>query len=447
MATPGFALQPEDAQDRDYGYDSAAGIYEFEVNGRTWTVDEATLGEIQHRYSYEGDNWTQQEIARVYDVPKKVLEIILRKAGVFKASAAWTRERLEAVEDPQEFDDLASATYEARAHSYQAKQMRYQLREMRKELDTYRSAEYEREQLQKMAHASTMKLAEAGFKSWKVDKTVSATRTKGEKWVCHAPLADLHAGLFVWGKEQWGGDYDLPAAKDTIINHAKDVADWIHRQPGRCDTLYFTDIGDFYHGIGGSTEHGTPMHQDTRSKKILNDCTEAKFEAVEIVRKVARNVILMGSNGNHDHLFHYDLFRSLKYYFRAADDVQVFDALRPETHFVVGDVAHVLLHGTKLGKLSAPNTKVKIDVMIHEVVDDPRVRSFVTYVGHLHEVEVATHGRKNLMKRLPAAAPTDEYGQSLYFSHVPAAECFRLDARGRIMDAHNTFFDYGGEQR
>jgi hypothetical protein len=365
---------------------------------------------------------------------------------VFKASAAWTRERLEAVEDPQEFEDLASATYEARAHSYQAKQMRYQLREMRKELDVLRSQDYERQKMHEMFEASISKIAPK-FKSWKVEKYQSAKR-KAKAWVAHAAMADLHAGLYVWGKELWGGDYDLDAANRTIIEHARDVSEWIRSQPGKCETCYFTDIGDFFHGIGGATERGTPMHQDTRSKKVLDEATEAKFEAVEIMRKCCEKLVLMGSNGNHDHLFHYDLFRSLKYYFRQADDVEVYDALRPEQKFMVGETLHVLLHGRGIKALTTPANKIKVEVMLQEVVGEywTKARKFVVYVGDLHEVQVATHGRKMLLKRLPAACPTDDFAQGGYWSHQPGAEAFRLDADGQIEDVHNTYFHYRREE-
>lgn len=404
-------------------------------------IEEDIWSEMIHLYAFEGGNKTLQEVASQYELPRKDLEIAFRMGGIFKRSPAWSREAIEEASG-DELAMMGSATYEAKLRSYGEFSIRNQLREQRKELETLRARDYEREKLSEMFESSIERLAPK-FRSWKIDKTVSATR-RGEPWVCHAPLADAHLGLLVWGKEHWASDYDFSIGKDMIINHAKDVAEWVRKQPGRCEVLYFTDVGDYWHSIEYRTEHGTPLHQDSRSKKLLEEGTEAKFEAVEIIRKVAKRVVLMGSSGNHDHIHHYNLFRSLHYYFRQSGDVEVFDALRPEAKFFVGDTCHVLLHGYKLGKLNTPSTKMKVDVMLHEVVgeDYERAARFVSYMGHLHEVEVATHGRKNLMKRLPAGAPTDDYAQSLFFSHQPGAQTFRLDKQGRIIEEHTTYFDY-----
>lgn len=415
--------------------------YVFELKDRLMVIEEDIWAEMIHLYTFEGGNKTLQEVANTYELPRKDLEIAFRMGGIFKRSPAWSREAIEEAEG----EDLAlmgQATYEAKLRSYGEFSVRNQLREQRKELEVLRDKAHREEKMHEMFAESLQRIAPT-FRSWKVEKTVSATR-KGEPWVCHAPMADLHAGLYVWGKELWGGDYDLSIAKETVIAHARDVAEWIRRQPGRCETCYFTDIGDYFHAVGGATDKGTPLHQDTRSKKVLDEATEAKFEAVEIIRKVAGRVVLMGTSGNHDNLFHYDLFRSLRYYFRMADDVEVYDALRPETTFLVGDTLHVLLHGRGLRQLGTPSSKMKVDVMLQEVVGSywNVAKRFIVYVGDLHEVQVATHGRKTLMKRLPAAAPTDDYAQGGFFSHQPGAQSFRLYPDGQIEDEHSTYFDY-----
>jgi hypothetical protein len=424
---------------RDYVY--ADGIYRFIAYGEEWSIPEDIWNEMIFRYAAQpnGHNWTQQQVAQQYDIPRKVLEVIFRKGGVYKVNPAWSRERIEAVESESELLELRDATYEAKAGYLEAKMIRHEMLEMRKEVERYRKADYEREQLSRLMGDVLSSISPAA-------PPQPLARNNGGKnkgWIGHGPLADLHGGLYVWGAEQWGRDYDISVAADRVRDHGRWLARFIHDQPGVCKRFYMTDVGDYFHAIGGRTEHGTPLHQDTRSKKVLRDLTQARFDAVKAVRRECKELILMGSEGNHDHIFHFQLFEALKYFFNQDKKVTVHTAEHPQKHFVVGTTAHVLFHGYKIGKLNTPASKMKIDTMVSATLrdEDKPVDHVITYIGHLHEIEEATHNTKIRMKRLPAAAETDEYAEMLYFHHTPGALAFRLDERGRIKTQEELNFE------
>ena len=95
---------------------------------------------------------------------------------------------------------------------------------------------------------------------------------------------------------------------------------------------------------------------------------------------------------------------------------------------------HLLIHGTRIGQLTSPKAKATVELIARNSAgrDYGKVNQIKAYVGHLHNSQTETQGAHLEIIRLPTAAETDDYAQSLGFFHQPSARSFRLDEAGDI---------------
>lgn len=256
-----------------------------------------------------------------------------------------------------------------------------------------------------------------------------------EEWECHAPLADVHAGLLVWRKESWRGeDYDTEISAQRIREHGERVADWIASQDGVCTIVHRTDLGDILHSLTEATVSGTPLQVDGRPLKVWREVIRGEIEAIEALRKVCGKVQIRRVPGNHDGVQADVLSEYLDAWYRNDDDVEVFITSNEHNHFIVGDTLHVLTHGKRISSSISHKAKASFEVIARETAGEDYwdIKKIKVYFGHLHNPAVERQGRHMELIRLPSLAEPDQFAQSLYFSHDPEARAFRLDQSGDI---------------
>lgn len=285
---------------------------------------------------------------------------------------------------------------------------------------------------------------------------------KAEPWVPLVVTSDAHIGSQVWGKEGWGEHYDTDIACQRIIDHAQDAADWIRQTAGPTPMGYYVDVGDYFHTLDGITQAGTPLHMDTRAKRIEEQATRASIEAMEILKAAldGGKLYRMGAQGNHDHIYHYMHMRGIMWRFDADPLVEVKTGFNSRTWFWVGDKpgssndanysVHVFDHGKRLTRLDTPTMVQRMRNTIDKVVP-PHVqagaRHVYFYCGHLHHRGVSRYKAgehedgKYLFRRMPAIAEPGAYEDELRVFSTPGAQSFKLDMRGRSIDVHETLFE------
>lgn len=409
-----------------YYYDGDHYIFELGFLDRPYVIRREIWEGVCASYSRTGENLTKAEVAREYDIPRANLEAALTKYGFYKSSPPYTHEQLM---DADNIDDLADQSLEQRQHRFQESLQNKETSYLRKEVEKlWEEKEASRKTLSGLADEFKSLVGEV-----EIPMGVEVPPVPETGWEAHIPLADVHAGLYTWGEELWGRNYDLDIACDRIVTHAREVAMWIKGQEG-CKTGWMTDVGDTFHGLLNQTERGTPMQQDTRARKVWRRVVEAKIEALEIISSVVPEVKVVATPGNHDGLFNYLLYESLDMYFSKADNIQILTTVTPQSYFIVGSTMHLIIHGTKIGQLTAPKAKSMIELIARNSAGDDfqKVKRIKAYVGHLHNSQGETHGAHLELIRLPAVAETDDYAQSLGFFHRPGARAFRLDEDGDI---------------
>jgi hypothetical protein len=272
----------------------------------------------------------------------------------------------------------------------------------------------------------------------KVDLGRPATRApyrkRGDEIVVSAPLADIHVGLYGYGKELWHKqDYDTEIARDRIVQWGHEVAEFVDGLGAKVTRLHLPDLGDTMHAPTGATMHDTKLQMDTRPFKVFSETLYAWIQAIEACRPVARQIVLNTTRGNHDHVAHQFLKLALAEHYRQTPEVVTEEPDQPQTYFAHGESIHMYSHGEVFRSFGAKD-KAQAEVLLREGAgeDYHGKRYLHLYVGHLHSEKVETNGRHMKIMRLPAGCPSDEYAQGLGFIHEAGARVFVLADDGRV---------------
>jgi hypothetical protein len=376
------------------------------------------FAELVRLYVETGGNYTQSKLARKFGLSLVELRHILRQYGLTKDSPPVPRE-LMAQQSDDEIVESALATREnVIMERVEQGNARYFERKYRALLKTSKPTDV------LLARIDEMLLKRASVFG---SKHVSIPQVVGQPKCVHVPTADLHIGKYAWAPET-GADYDTTLAAERLIEHGQWVAGHL-REAGGVDTAYVTDVGDFFHAIMGQTESGTSLDRDTRDLKVFDAAFEAKVQQIDAIREHAHRVEIISVPGNHDHVFASLFQRMLAIHYSNAPEVDVRTPDGRYSGFVYGSTAHILDHGKGV-TLSGWKAKAQVRTIAQLLGLDEHPR-FVYYVGHLHELEVATHAGMELRRLMPLCE-ADDYEVSLRYTSSPGAELFWLDEDGRI---------------
>jgi hypothetical protein len=127
------------------------------------------------------------------------------------------------------------------------------------------------------------------------------------------------------------------------------------------------------------------------------------------VRKAACRVIILGVPGNHAGFVDCAVLEALSVRYESTPDVEVRTTHRPQAHFLYGSTLHLLDHGKGVGKVAAWKTQAQADVVARETAGAgyAQAKNICYYVGHLHELQLGSHGKHIPLIRLPSMAEAD----------------------------------------
>lgn len=134
-------------------------------------------------------------------------------------------------------------------------------------------------------------------------------------------VADLHFGMYAWGQEA-GGNYDIDVASRAVRTG---IASLTHRAPP-ADTGCLLIIGDYYHANDAKSRTPTSNHVldvDTRFARVAREGAWLARDAVELLRRRHRHVIVRIIPGNHDPEAAGHLAVALEMYYHGQSNVEV----------------------------------------------------------------------------------------------------------------------------
>lgn len=409
----------------DYTYQPGAGddpgTYYFPVNQKLYPIPEDTWEYICECYSEMGRDMTRKEVAREVGISFPVLKRILRLAGQFKASLPFSRERV-AEEDEDALVDEALETKERKIvqklQRKERKKLEREHRQMYKRLqDETRHTEAARE----IVDGLTIHVPEA-----------DSARPSDDGIIAHVPTADCHVGLYVWGEEGFGKNYDTDIACERLVEHGRQAAAWL-REKGGAKVVYRSDLGDFFHADEkGETARGTYVDLDTRLGRVWSMGLEAMVENVLAVHSEAERTVVKLQKGNHDAPDTVKFKHSLALALKDVDGIEVEVSPHPYSSFRVGETQHILDHGYHVSKRLAWKATAQAEGVARSFWEDfQAARWHYTWMGHLHSREVGGELDHHEIVRLEALCEANDYETELRFDSRPAARLFELDARGR----------------
>lgn len=408
-----------------HDYLVADGNITFAIDDKLVKIPMDRWETICAQYSSLGGNLTRAQVARRNGLPLRVLMRMLALYGHYKASPPVSRERIaEHGGDLQPLVDEAVENLELRLseeiEEARDRKWRNEYKRLRRELDS---------------DDRLAAQAERAAANIQVGPPSKPERRTGEPWDGIIPTTDEHFGLYVWSPGAFGEAYDSDIAHARLVAHGERVAEWVQAQPGRCQTLVRPYLGDLFHALSGSTEHGTLLDMDTRHERVWEAGLDAVIQNTNTIAAACGHLILHFIPGNHDGKEMFRFAKTIQIAFQDRPDVEVRLSRQRYSCELVGETLHVFDHGYRVGSLSGWKAKAQAEVVAREIAGHDRFRqatSIVVYSGHLHSFEAGSNGAHLELWRLPSLAEVDDYASDLRYSGSPAAYAFRLNERGAI---------------
>lgn len=242
------------------------------------------------------------------------------------------------------------------------------------------------------------------------------------------PVFDLHAGMFAWGKETGGQDYDLGHMADDV-REAFGNLDILTPRGGKAllilggDTLHIDDERN------ETPQSKHKLDADGRYYKVLQDAINALCWMVDHLHNRHSSVIVRVLRGNHDQHSHMVLSFALAERYRNAQGVTIEKTPRDLFMIQHGNVMIAAHHGDK----SPPQ---RLAMMIADTCpfwSETRDRHLLT--GHIHHDSTKDFpGIK--WHSLRAFCPPDAYGAGFAPRRALQAMVFH-DKKGLVLTAHD----------
>jgi len=216
------------------------------------------------------------------------------------------------------------------------------------------------------------------------------------------PLADLHIGMFAWGKET-GEDYDLVTAVEMI---RKTFGELIHRSPNsrRCVIL---GLGDLLHADNSENRtmrSGHVLDVDTRYQKVLTAAALLIRQLIEMAAAKHEIVEVRVLPGNHDEHSAVALAVAMSAFFDGRERVAV--DMDPSPYWFARFGVNLL--GAHHGHLAKP-IKAPGIMASHCAIDWGATTYRHMFFGHFHH---ARHGGEDsgmTWEVMQTPAPRDAY--------------------------------------
>jgi len=135
------------------------------------------------------------------------------------------------------------------------------------------------------------------------------------------PLADVHLGLFAWGRET-GADYDLKIAADLLKSCVSNLV----ARSAASRTGIILDLGDYFHGDNSqnrTSRSGHALDVDTRYARVIQIGVELAVWAIELALQKYERVVYRKLPGNHDDETSLMLAIALSAWFRENERVEI----------------------------------------------------------------------------------------------------------------------------
>ena len=249
-------------------------------------------------------------------------------------------------------------------------------------------------------------------------------------------ITDFHLGMYSWSDET-GDDWDVAIARDVFLNSINDM---ISACP-KSEVGVLNQLGDFLHfdSLSAITPaSGHLLDADTRYGKLVDMSMEVMTEAIKIMLKRFKKVIVVQAEGNHDMAGSVWLRKHIKHMFSEDPRGEVMDIEFPYYAMLWGEIMLAFHHGHKM----------KMGQLQKLFSSEPRYRAIwgaakhsYIHTGHMHHERVVEDAGA-IVEQHPTLSGRDAYaarggwvsqrGAKVITYHKTEGETHRFTVRPRI---------------
>lgn len=166
------------------------------------------------------------------------------------------------------------------------------------------------------------------------------------------PMPEPHMGLYSWGSENGGDDYDCDIAEHILINGMERLVD----AAPASEEAVIVDIGDWYHVdnlINKTPRGGNNLDVDSRLPRVFQIGARVEKHLIRQALRKHKKVYVKKVPGNHDEITSFLLSMLLAEHFSSEPRVEVDLGVNPFKYHVFGNNLIGICHGedTKADKL------------------------------------------------------------------------------------------------
>lgn len=169
----------------------------------------------------------------------------------------------------------------------------------------------------------------AAFEDWKpFAPAIARVKNLDEERLSVYVLADWHVGMFAYGKETDGPDWDLKIARTILTETFHELVETTPRSAH----AVVLGLGDLMHADSHKNQtpsSGNIMDVDTRYSKVLPVTCDIIADCCEMVRANHRHVEVEFKPGNHDISSTVGIRSALRMFYRNDERVRVHDTPSP----------------------------------------------------------------------------------------------------------------------
>lgn len=274
---------------------------------------------------------------------------------------------------------------------------------------------------EKLTPEKTAELIKAAFEDFKpVAPNIKVKAGIKDRLVVY-PILDWHLGMFAWGKETGGVDWDLAIAKKALVTQ---FAEMVECSPDAHNAVFMM-LGDILHSdnsLNRTTRSGNPLDVDTRHGKVIGAAADILAECSEMVARKHKNTIVTCKRGNHDDDSTPGIAQALRMYYRLNKHVKVDTSADP---FFWHEFGVNLIGGThgdrqKLGDLPLVMADRQREAW-------GRTKSRHMFTGHVHHERSQEVGGVRCWS-LRAPIPSDAYHSAVGYCSGRSMYAFNFHA-------------------
>lgn len=277
---------------------------------------------------------------------------------------------------------------------------------------------------------------EQGSLNYKPFKPTPYKETADENMLSLLTITDFHLGMYSWSDET-GDDWDVAIARDVFLNSINDM---ISACP-KSEVGVLNQLGDFLHfdSLSAITPaSGHLLDADTRYGKLVDMSMEVMTEAIKIMLKRFKKVIVVQAEGNHDMAGSVWLRKHIKHMFSEDPRVEVMDIEFPYYAMLWGEIMLAFHHGHKMrmGQLQ----KLFSSEPRYRAIWGAAKHSYI-HTGHMHHERVVEDAGA-IIEQHPTLSGRDAYaarggwvsqrGAKVITYHKTEGETHRFTVRPRI---------------